>query len=506
MNVAILGEKNVEKFGEYEALIFEDERYTNVQLLDRAQRFATALAGLGVGPGDRVAVMLPNSPAVGTCYGAIPRLGAITVPMLFLLAVPEIVHILRDSETKVIITSPEFYPNVAQACAQLETPPTVVVFGDPVPEGVVSFTQLLNDAREAHPIVDRTAEDIAVISYTSGTTGRPKGVMLTHGNLLFNAENTASVVNVEPGERSIACLPLAHLFGFGAALTGNLFQITGILLRWFTVDAFFDAVQTHRGNSSAVVPTMLSLMLAHPGFDDVDWSSFKWIVAAAAPVPVELSDEFEKRTGARVLQGYGLTETSPTVTFMRRTDPPRPGSCGHPVPNVDVKIVDDAGNEVPVGEPGEVLVRGPNIMKGYYGMPEETANVIEPDGFFHTGDIGHVDEDGFLYITERKKDLIIRGGFNIFPRDIEELLYGHPGVQEAAVIGVPDPTMGEEVIAYVTPRPNAGMTTDELLAWCRERLAKYKTPKEVRFIDSLPKNPIGKIMKKDLRALARGDT
>jgi long-chain acyl-CoA synthetase len=504
MNVAILGEKNVEKFGEYEALIFENERYTNVQLLDRAQRFASALAGLGVRPGDRVAVMLPNSPAVGTCYGAIPRLGAVTVPMLFLLAVPEVVHILRDSEAKVIITSPEFHPNVAQACAQLENPPTVVVFGDPVPEDALSFTQLLEDAKDAYPIVDREAEDIAVISYTSGTTGRPKGVMLTHGNLLFNSENTASVVNVEQGERSIACLPLAHLFGFGAALTGNLFQITGILLRWFTAEAFFDAVQTHRGNSSAVVPTMLSYMLAHPSFDDVDWSSFEWIVAAAAPVPMELSDEFEKRTGARVLQGYGLTETSPTVTFMRRSDPPRPGSCGRPVPNIEVKIVDLEGKDLPAGEPGEVLVRGPNIMKGYHGMPKETGEVIEPDGWFHTGDIGHLDEDGYLYITERKKDLIIRGGFNIFPRDIEELLYGHPAVQEAAVVGVPDALMGEEVVAYVTRRPGAEVTKEELLSWCRDRLAKYKTPKEIRFLDTLPKNPIGKILKKDLRELARG--
>jgi long-chain acyl-CoA synthetase len=502
MNVAVLGERNVEKFGEYVSLIFEDRELTNVQMLDAARRFASALAGLGVQPGDRVGVMLPNAPEVSTCYGAIPRIGAVTVPMIFLLAVPEIVHILQDSEAKVIITSPEFHPNVAQACARLERPPIVVIAGGDAPEGALSFHDLLAQATEAHPIVDRSADDIAVISYTSGTTGRPKGVMLSHANLLFNAENTASVLDIRPGERAIGCLPLAHLFGFGSALTGNLFQITAILLRWFTAEGFFDAVQRHKGNSSAVVPTMLAYMLSHPQFDDVDWSSLEWIIAAAAPVPVELANEFEKRTGARVLQGYGLTETSPTATLLLRSDPPKPGSCGRAVPNVQIEIVDDAGNEVPTGEPGEVMIKGPNVMMGYYRMPEETAKVIK-DGWFASGDIGHVDSDGFLYITERKKDLIIRGGFNIFPRDIEEVLYEHPAVQEAAVVGVPDAKLGEQVVAFVTPRPGATVTEDDLLALCCERLAKYKTPREIRFIDVLPKNPIGKILKKDLREMAK---
>jgi long-chain acyl-CoA synthetase len=505
MNVAVLGERNIERYGEYESLIFEDQRFTNVELFGKAQRFATALKELGVKPGDRVGVMLPNMPEVGMCYGAISRIGAVTVPMIFLLAIPEIVHILADSEAKVIVTSPEFHPNVAQACEQLEYPPKVVVVTqDAAPDQALSFHDLLREATDPHPIVDRGPDDIAVISYTSGTTGRPKGVMLSHANLLFNSENTGALFDIQPGERSIGCLPLAHLFGFGTALTIQLFKITAILLRWFTAEAFFEAVNTHKGNSTAVVPTMLTYMLSHPQFDDVDWSSLNWVIAAAAPVPVDLANEFEKRTGARVLEGYGLTETSPTLTIMRRTDPPRPGSCGRPVPNVEVKIVDDDGNEMPAGEPGEVVARGPNVMKGYYRMPEETAKVITSDGWFRTGDVGHLDEDGYLYITERKKDLIIRGGFNIFPRDVEEVLYGHPAVQEAAVVGVPDPKMGEEVVAFVTPRPGVDVTEDDLLAHCRERLAKYKTPKEVRFIAALPKNPVGKILKKDLRALAAG--
>jgi long-chain acyl-CoA synthetase len=424
--------------------------------------------------------------------------------MIFLLAPPEIAHILEDSEAVVMITSPEFYPNIVQACATLQRPPKIVVVGEPAPEGALSFEQLLADANEAHPIVERSSDDLAVISYTSGTTGRPKGVMLSHGNMEFQARNTSTALDIHDGDRAVGCLPLAHLFGLGSTLSANMHQTTGVLLRWFTAEGFFDAVQRLKARSSGVVPTMLTFMLSHPEFDNVDWSSLRWVICGAAPLPVELGEEFEKRTGARVLQGYGLTETSPGASLMLMSDPPKPGSCGRPLPNVDIKAVDDAGNEVPAGEPGEVWIKGPNIMKGYYRMPEATDAVMK-DGWFASGDIGHFDEDGFLYITERKKDLIIRGGFNIFPRDIEELLYEHPGVLEAAVVGIPDPKFGEEVIAYVTPKAQPPVTEDELLAFCRERLAKYKTPKHVKFLPALPKNAIGKILKKDLREMAKAD-
>jgi long-chain acyl-CoA synthetase len=219
-------------------------------------------------------------------------------------------------------------------------------------------------------------------------------------------------------------------------------------------------------------------------------------------VPVELADEFEKRTGARILEGYGLTETSPTVSVMRMEDPRRPGSCGRPVPGVEVAILDDDDKPMQAGETGEVCVKGPNVMKGYYNLPEATAEAMR-NGWFHTGDMGHLDEDGFLYITERKKDMIIRGGFNIYPRDVEEVLYGHPSVLETAVVGIPDAKMGEEVRAYVVLRPGEKATAEELLAHARDHLAKYKTPKDVVFLDALPKNPIGKILKKDLREMAK---
>jgi long-chain acyl-CoA synthetase len=500
MNLAILGERNIEKFGEYTSIIFEGREITNVSAFEDSARFAAALAGLGVAPGDRVGVMLPNMPQVTVCYGAILRLGGVVVPMVFLLAVPEIRHILADSEAKVVVTSPEFYPNVAAAIDGLANPPVVVVTGA-APEGAQSFDALLNGSTGAHPLAPRDSDDIAVISYTSGTTGRPKGVMLTHGNLLFNAENTSKVAATKDGDIAIGTLPLAHLFGLGAMITGQLKKLTGVLLPWFTAEGFFEAMNRYHANSSAFVPTMVQYMLGHPDFDSTDWSSLEWAVVAAAPVPVEMAEEFEKRTGARVLEGYGLTETSPTTSLMRLSDARSPGSCGHPVPNVEVAILDDDDKPVPTGEPGEVCIKGPNIMKGYYKMPEETAAALR-NGWFHSGDIGHLDEDGFLYITERKKDMIIRGGFNIYPRDIEEILFGHPAVLEAAVVGVPDAKLGEEVKAYVVLRPGQHATADELLELCRAQLAKYKTPKSVAFIDALPKNPIGKILKKDLRALA----
>lgn len=505
MNIATIAERHVERFGERVSLIFEGQRITNVFGVECAQRFASALVEVGVRPGDRVGVMLPNSPDVLTSYGAILRLGGVVMPMVFLLAVPEVQHILQDSGAKVVVTSPEFAPKIAESIVGLPNPPIVIVTGPgPAPEGMLSFQALIDGTTTAHPIVDRDPEDLAVVSYTSGTTGRPKGVMLTHANQLFNAERAFEAVPIHDGDVSVMCLPLAHLFGLGVMLTGQLADAVGVMLPWFTAEGFFAAVNEYGANSSAMVPTMITYMLQHPDFDSVKWSSLRYVVIGAAPLPLELAQEFEKRTGARVLEGYGLTETSPTATVMGFDEEPRQGSCGKPVPGVDIAILDDDDKEVPVNESGEVCIRGGNVMKGYYNMPEETAAALR-GGWFHSGDIGHLDEDGYLYITDRKKDMIIRGGFNIYPRDVEEVLYRHPAVVEVGVVGMPDASLGEEVRAYVVLQPGAQATEEELLDFCRSNLAKYKSPKSVVFIDGLPKNPLGKILKKDLRDMARAE-
>jgi long-chain acyl-CoA synthetase len=501
MNIAVLGERNLQRFGEYPAVVFGDEERTNAEQLDRARRLAGSLAELGVAPGDRVGVMMPNSMEIAVAYGAISRAGGVIVPILFLLAVPEVAHILSDAGARAIFTSSEFAPAVRAALEGLDDPPVVILIGDePSGPGEVSYDDLVAGGDPAG-IVDRDGDDLAVISYTSGTTGRPKGVMLSHANLMFNAENTAQVAPTRNGDVSLAALPLAHLFGLGSGLVVQLFKIRSVILDWFTVQGVFDAVQGHRITSTAFVPAMVQLLLADPGFDDVDWSSLEYAVVGAAPVPAEMAAEFERRTAARVLEGYGLTETSPTVALQRLDDPSKPGSCGRPVPNVDVAILNDDGSPVPAGEHGEVCVRGPNVMLGYRGMSDETAAAIR-DGWFHTGDVGALDEDGFLFITDRKKDLIIRGGFNIVPRDVEEVLHAHPAVQEAAAVGVPDPTLGEEVAAFVVLRPGAEATQEELLALCRDRLARYKTPRFVWFVDALPRNAVGKVLKTELRASA----
>ncbi len=498
MNLAILGERHLERNGEYGAVRFGDQVRTNAEMLGRSTRLAGALVDLGVRPGDRVAVMLPNSMEVPVAYGGILRCGGVVVPMVFLLAIPEIAHILADAAPKAIFTSPDFLPNVRAGMEGLDDPPAVILVGGEAEE-TLAYEDLLGGDRLA--IVDRAPGDLAVISYTSGTTGRPKGVMLTHRNLLFQAENSAAVTSLQDGDVSLSCLPLAHLFGLGNTLVAQLFKVYGVILEWFTSEGVFDAVQRYRVNSTAFVPTMIQLMLADPRFDDVDWSSLRFAVIGAAPLPVEVAEEFERRSGVRVLQGYGLTETSPAVSVQRLEDPPKPGSAGRPVPNVDVAIRDDAGNDLPPGKQGEICVRGPNVMAGYYGLPEETARAIV-DGWFHTGDVGYLDDDGFLFITDRTKDLIIRGGFNIYPSDLEGVLHEHPTVMECGVVGVPDPTMGEEVKAYVVLRPGTEASEDELLDHCRTHLATYKCPRWVSIVDELPKTAVGKVLRKDLRERA----
>jgi long-chain acyl-CoA synthetase len=499
MNVAILGEQEYERNGAYTKVIYEGRQITNRELLGSSRRLAGSLAARGVGPGDRVVVMLANCPEVPVTFGAILRLGAVVVPVLFLLAEEEIRHILTDAGAKVAITDPEFLPKLASAASGLEEPPLLVCHGV-LPEGAPAGTQvletLISEGAETG-VADRAADDLAVLSYTSGTTGRPKGVMLSHGNALFNAKASAAAVDVRDGDRSIQTLPLAHSFGIGAMLTGQLFKATGLMLRWFSPDGFFSAVQEGRANNGSVVPTMLSFLLADPRLDETDWSSLRWLVSGGGPLPQDLADSFEQRTGVRVLQGYGLTETSPTISVMRPDDPVKPGSCGRPVDGCLVKIVGDSGEELAPGETGEVICRGPNVMLGYRGMPAETAAVLDDEGWFATGDLGHMDEDGFLYITDRKKDLIIRAGFNIIPRDIEEVLHDHPAVAQAAVVGAPHPDLGEEVVAFVVKAGEVDEAT--LKEHCVERLAKYKTPAHIVFADALPISGIGKILRRELR-------
>jgi long-chain acyl-CoA synthetase len=495
MNLAMLGEESVRRHGEYVSLAFEGRELTNVDQLRAANRLANALRRRGVGPDDRVIVMLPNCPEVLQSYAAITRLGAVVVPVVFLLGAAEVRHILEHSGARVLITSPDL------AWKAEGWDGTVILVGGEAP-GALVWDEVVRSEADAFVAVDRAAGDLAVILYTAGTTGQPKGVALSHANLVSNAHAAASLFELDRTQWALAVLPLSHSYGLTLMNAGYLLGTRAVLLRWFNPELVLETITRYRVQQMSGVPTMFVYLLHYPEAERFDTSSMKLWGSGAAPLPVEIVEPFERKFGGRLLEGYGLTEASPVVSAHRYSGERRLGSVGQAIPGVEIAIFDDEDRPVPTGEVGEVCVRGPNVMLGYYRMPEETAKTIR-DGWLHTGDMGRLDADGFLSIVERKKDLIIRGGFNVYPREVEEVLYAHPAVAEAAVVGVPDPLMGEDVLAFVVSKQDAATGADALIAFCQERLAKYKCPKQVRFVDALPKSPIGKILRKELRALAR---
>ncbi|MBI4268903.1 MAG: long-chain fatty acid--CoA ligase [Candidatus Rokubacteria bacterium] len=494
MNLARLGEENIRRFGEYVALSFEGREWTNVDQQRAASRLANALHRLGIGPGDRVVVMLPNCPEVLQAYAAVLKLGAVIVPVIFLLNPSEVRHILTDSGAKLAFTSPELLPKLEGFGG------TTVLVGGEAP-GTLGYDNLVAPEADTFATVERADRDVAVLLYTSGTTGRPKGVTLSHDNLASNARAAASLHELDRAAWGLGVLPLSHSYGLTVMNAGNILGTRAVLLRWFNPEAVLEAIAGFHVQSMSAVPTMLVYLLHYPDADRFDTSSMRVWGSGAAPLPLEIIEPFERKFGGRILEGYGLTEASPVVSAHRLSGVRKLGSVGQPIPGVDVRILDDDDRELPADEVGEVCVRGPNVMLGYYGLPDETERTLRK-GWLHTGDVGKLDADGFLYIVERKKDLIIRGGFNVYPREVEEVLYAHSKVAEAAVVGMRDPLMGEDVLAFVALRPGAAATEDEIVTFCQERLARYKCPKQVRFVDALPKNPVGKILRKELRALA----
>jgi long-chain acyl-CoA synthetase len=495
VNLAALGDENVRQYGEYVSLAFEGRLLTNVDQQKNANRVANALGRRGVAPGDRVVVMLPNCPEVLQSYAAILRLGAVVVPVVFLLGPAEVRHILDHSGARTLITSADL------AWKAEGWDGTIILVGGEA-AGALAWDVIVPAEPDAFAMVERRPDDLAVILYTAGTTGQPKGVALSHANLLSNARSAASLYELDRAEWSLAVLPLSHSYGLTLMNAGNILGTRAVLLRWFNPELVLDTIQRHRVQQMAGVPTMFVYLLNFSDADRFDTSSMKLWGSGAAPLPVEIVEPFETRFGGRLLEGYGLTEAAPVVSAHRFSGERRLGSVGQPIPGVDVAICDDDDHRLAAGEVGEVCVSGPNVMLGYYRMPEETARTIR-GGWLHTGDMGRVDADGFLYIVERKKDLIIRGGFNIYPREVEDVLYAHAAVAETAVVGVPDPLMGEDVLAFVVTKAGAATTAEALIAFCQDRLAKYKCPKHVRFVDTLPKSPIGKILRKELRAQAR---
>jgi long-chain acyl-CoA synthetase len=487
-NLASILVESADRHGDRPAIRLDDVVLTYAELDALSQRAADWLRARGVVPGDRVGLMLPNIVQFPVLYYALLRAGATVVPMNPLLKSGEIEHHLRDSGAVMVLVSAFGAAEARTAAAATGVAVEVVddLSWDPgaPPEPVVD-------------LIARDDDDTAVILYTSGTTGSPKGAQLTHGNLRHNCTTFVRLISLTSHDVVMGCLPLFHAFGQSNGLNASI--AAGACL---TLVARFDAAAAVRlVERDAVtvfegVPTMYVTML-DAGSALADTSSLRLAISGGASLPVEVLRGFEETFGAPVLEGYGLSETSPTATF-NRPGATRPGSIGVPIDGVELKLLGPDGVDAPPGEVGEIAIRGRNVMKGYWNRPEATAEAVV-DGWFRTGDVGARDDDGFYYVVDRKKDLIIRGGYNIYPREVEEVLYAHPAVLEAAVVGVPHPTLGEEVAAVVTLRPVHAVGADELRDYVKARVAAYKYPRLVWVVDALPKGPTGKILKREIR-------
>ncbi|MCG0238938.1 MAG: long-chain fatty acid--CoA ligase [Firmicutes bacterium] len=517
-------EEAARQHGEVTATIFYGGRQTYRQVYDQARRLAGALRRLGVAEGDRVAILLPNCPQVVIAYYAVLMAGGVVVMVNPLYTPRELKHQLVDSGARVLVALDLVWGRVAEVWPDTQVEHIIVTglgeyMGLPlrwlyplkarrqrprIPYGprVHRFQALLREPplAERH---HRRPDDLALLQYTGGTTGLAKGCMLTHRNLVANCWQIRAWLYKFRGRRAvtIGALPLFHVYGMTAVMNFSVASAsTVVLVPRFDPGEVLKLIQKYRPALFPGAPTMYIALLNHPRLREYDLSGIEACISGAAPLPLEVQEKFEAVTGGRLVEGYGLSETSPVTHANPIWGRRKPGSIGLPWPDTEARVVTpDGWDDVPVGEAGELVIRGPQVMKGYWNRPEETAQVLSPDGWLRTGDIARMDEEGYFYIVDRKKDVIIAGGFNIYPREVEEVLYAHPAIQEAAVVGVPDPYRGETVKAFVVLKPGATLTQEELEAYCRQHLAPYKVPRLVEFRESLPKSLVGKVLRRVLR-------
>jgi long-chain acyl-CoA synthetase len=514
LNLSVLLEDSARKHPTRDAVVLGDTRLTYAQVDAAANQVANLLVSRGVRPGDRVALTCPNTPHFPIAYHGILKAGAVVVPLNVLLKGREVAYHLADCEASAYLCfqgTPEL-PMAAEGhagwlqadgCEQF-----LVITVDPAAASPIEGTETLAAALRDQPTTFATAQtepgDSAVILYTSGTTGQPKGAELSHSNLVLNALTCNRMFAVDPGgERHLVTLPLFHSFGSSVQMNaGFATASTLVLLPRFEAKQALALLEKEDITFFAGVPTMYwGLLGALTDEVDVERIARTLRVASSggASLPVEILHEFEARFGVAVLEGYGLSETSPVATFNQVERPAKPGSIGYPIWGVEVKLIDPEWNDVDGGPDavGEIAIRGHNVMKGYYNRPDATAEVMR-DGWFRSGDLARRDEDGYYYIVDRAKDMIIRGGFNVYPREVEEVLQTHEAVSLVAVVGVPHEALGEEVKAYVIRVPGASATEEELVGWCKEQMASFKYPRVVEFRDTLPMTATGKILKREL--------
>jgi long-chain acyl-CoA synthetase len=483
-----------------------DEHVLPYRMVDgAADRVAQALRDQGIAPGSTVGLMLPNVPQFPIVYYGILRAGCTAVPMNVLLKAPEVQYYLQDSGAQAFFYWGDF---AAEAVKGAKDVPGVALRvsvaaqpGATPPPGSEDFMSLLVSVNPSGDIAPTRPEDVAIILYTSGTTGKPKGAQLTHDNLLMNAIVGARISSATADDVTLGTLPFFHAFGASNVMNTAIYAggTLSLLPRFDPVKAL-QMIQRDRITVFAGVPTMYIAFLKAYAEGEWDVSTLRLAISGGAALPEQVLREFEEKFGTPILEGYGLSESSPSATFNRPDKPRKVGSIGLPIWGVELKVLGDDGQALGDGENGEICIRGHNVMKGYHNRPEATAEAIDTDGWLHTGDIGFRDADGYYFIVDRKKEMVIRGGFNVYPREIEEVLYQHPAVLEAAVFGTPDPTMGEEVVAAVALRPGMSAGEDELIAFVKERVAAYKYPRRMWVLETLPKGPTGKILKLELKA------
>jgi acyl-CoA synthetase (AMP-forming)/AMP-acid ligase II len=478
----------------------EDRVFTYGDLEERTARVATALLAAGLQKGDRVAWIGKNSDLYFTLFYGAARAGIVMAPIGWRLSPTEWAYVVNDTRAKIIFTGPGFEAVPEQLAGKLEQAPRII------------------GADEARALIDTTprgsfepagADDAVLQLYTSGTTGNPKGAVLSNRNLfaLRKHSNEADMpyTKWEDDEAVLVAMPCAHIGGTGLGIMALAAGLPGIILAEFNPDGVFDAVEHHGVTRFFIVPAALQMLLMHPRCASVDYSRLKYILYGAAPIPLELLRQCIKMFGADFIQAYGMTETTGTICMLPPEDHDPEGnarmrSAGKALPGVEILILGPDGKSVPTGEVGEVVTRSSNNMIGYWNLPEATAKTMTADGWIHTGDAGYLDADGYLFIHDRMKDMIISGGENVYPAEVESAIFGHPAVQEVAVIGIPDQKWGETVKAVVVAKPGMNIEESDIIAWARERIAAFKAPRSVDVIDALPRNASGKILRKDLRA------
>jgi long-chain acyl-CoA synthetase len=491
------------RYGEKTALIFQDRRFSFLEIDRLSNRLGNSLRELGVGKGDRVSIYSQNSWEWIIGYYGTLKIGAVVNPVNVMLTPEEVLYVVNDCGASALLTSPDKAPSVIGILKEAKTLRNVVVYGEEAPSPAIPFGRLLEKGAEELRPEEVSPLDLSTIGYTSGTTGHPKGAMLTHRGVLLNSKLTANTHMKTHEDVVVTSLPTAHVYGNvvmnGTFLTGG----TLVLIQRFSEEAVVDAIRSHRATMFEGVPAMYIMLLNHPSLDRCDFRAMRKCTVGGQTIAVNVMEEVEKRFGCPLLELWGMTEISGLGTTHPFYGENRHGSIGVPLPYCSVKIVDaeDPARVLGPNQPGEMMIRGPIVMTGYYGNESATRETIEPDGWLHTGDIARMDEDGYVYVVDRLKDMILTGGYNIYPAEIERVLQQHPAVAMVAVGGVQDPVKGELAKAYIVPKDGAKPSAEEIIAYCKEHLAPYKVPRSVSFVAGLPQTSTGKIMRRELRKL-----